>query len=648
MIVTGVTTAVALAALAGGVQAQPAPDAPLCAPDGVPVALAGSIGPDDAKTYQVHPFEVAPGTTRIEVSYGWSDPIGDLPAPGNPVTGLVQTVIDAGLWDHHGYRDVEGFRGWSGSRAGRTADGQDPIVVQQDVASRGYRPAPIAPGTWWLELGIAAVAPTGATWTGTITCTAPDVGAAFSSAPVDPNLVVDPDPGWYHADLHAHGYHSAGNAPAWDDIVDQARVAGLEVLPITEYVTGQHWDELGPVQVRNPDLLLWPGREIITYFGHAIVLGETRNVLEYRHGFEDVSMATIQDRTLADGALFGVAHPTTFAGPLFGSLCRGCEYTLDAVTDWSRVDTIEVLTGPVLATAAEAGVPFDPGARIANPFLRTAIERWDELLQAGFRITAVSGSDSKANEPEQERARVGIGSSATAILADELSRTALAEGLRAGHAYVRSLGALRSPELGIVATTADGSTAGIGDDLAADAAELAVTVTGGQGDRIVLVRNGQRFGSAIAVTSDPFTATVPIERHPASEGPLGTWVRVETIRTVEIVDGVAAPDHLVDLPLDVPADGDVLRFPTTIANPLFLTGTVADGGGDADGGAGGSSPDGRSDRSDPGPAAPPLPVTGSTGPSGVALIFLVAGILLVTRRAGSRRAGDGARQRAST
>lgn len=465
----------------------------------------------------------------------------------------------------------------------------------------------------------------------------PEVGAPFRSAPVDPSLVVDPDPGWYHADLHVHGYHSAGDAPEWDDIVEQARVAGLEVLPVTEYVTGQHWDELGPVQARNPDLLLWPGREVITYFGHAIVLGETRSVLEYRHGFEDVSMVAIQDRTLADGALFGVAHPTTFSGPLFASFCRGCEYTLGDVTDWSRVDTIEVLTGPVLATSAEAGIPFDPGARIANPFLRTAIEGWDELLQAGFRITAVSGSDSKANEPEDERDRVGIGSSATAILADELSRPALAEGLRSGRAYVRSLGALRSPELDIVATADDGSTAGIGDDLAADAADLAITVTGGVGDTIVLIRNGQRHGPAIEVTSDPFTATVPIERDPAGEGPLGTWVRVETIRAVEIVDGVALPDQLADLPLDVPADADVLRFPSTLANPVFLTGATSpdDGAGAGDGenappatGGEGTGGGEAADR--------PLPVTGPMGPITAGLVLLAAGAALTWRRASSR------------
>jgi hypothetical protein len=551
-------------------------DAPSCAPGGPPVELDGEVGPEDARTYQVHPFEVVAGTTRIEASYSWSDLIADSPVPGNPITGFTQTVFDAGLWDQRGYLDVEGFRGWSGSRAGRVADGQEPIVVQQDIASRGYRPAPIEPGVWWFELGVAAVAPDGASWQATITCSDPEVGAPFVAMPTDPDLVLSAQAGWYHADLHAHGFHSAGNAPPWDDIVAQARDAGLEVLPVTDYVTDQHWDELGPVQERNPDILLWPGQEIITYFGHAVALGDTRNVVEYRHGFQDVTMAGIQDATLADGALFSVAHPTIFPGPVFASVCRGCEYELDDHTDWSRVDTMEVLTGPALATANDIGVAFDPGARIANPFIRTAIELWDDLLQAGHRITAVSGSDSKASEPEEARQRVGIGSSATAIWAEELSQAALAEALRSGRAYVRTLGALRSPALEVVATAPDGTTTGIGDDLAADAADLTVTVAGGQGDLLVVLVNGERQGAAIEVDADPFTVTVPIERDVDGEGPLGTVVRLETIRAVEVVDGVAMPNQILALPLDAPAEGDVLRFPTTIANPIFLTG-AADG-----------------------------------------------------------------------
>ena len=91
--------------------------APACAPGGPPVVHAGSVGPADAKTYRTLPFEVAPGTTRVEVGYAWADVV---PLPGVPVVGgLVQTVLDLGLWDEGGVGTPEGFRGWSGSRQGK-------------------------------------------------------------------------------------------------------------------------------------------------------------------------------------------------------------------------------------------------------------------------------------------------------------------------------------------------------------------------------------------------------------------------------------------------------------------------------------------------------------------------------------------------
>ncbi len=99
-----------------------------------------------------------------------------------------------------------------------------------------------------------------------------------------------PEPGWYHADLHQHGRHSHPRAPEWDEFVARSRAAGLDVLPVVDYVVPWLWDELGPVQRAHPDLLVLPGREVITYFGHAVVLGETPGLVEYRHGFEDVDL----------------------------------------------------------------------------------------------------------------------------------------------------------------------------------------------------------------------------------------------------------------------------------------------------------------------------------------------------------------------
>jgi hypothetical protein len=359
-------------------------------------------------------------------------------------------------------------------------------------------------------------------------------------------------------------------------------------------VTGQHWSELGPVQAANPDLVIWPGREIITYYGHANALGETPSVLDYRHGFEDVTLRGIQAATRADGALFQVNHPTIWPGPVFSNFCRGCEFQQDEVAiDWSEVDTMEVLTGPVLASSAEVGLPGLP-VMMQNPFVQSAIDLWEEKLLAGHRITGVSGSDSKGVESAEERDRVGLGSSATAVYAKQLSRQALMDAVRAGHAYVRTMGVDDSPALELTARTPDGQTGIFGDRLAADTATVTVTVTGGQDQTLLVSRNGLPAGLPVPITADPFTHTFTATRS-GDEGPLGTFWRVDT-------------QALTPTP--------VL---TTIGNPIFLAGPGA-----ATGAAANDAP-----RSSVGAAgAAQLPTTG-VGPAVLpALVALAAGLAL--------------------
>jgi len=513
---------------------QAATDAAACAPDGAPVVFTGSVASADAKTYKTLPFEVAAGTTRVEVGYRWDDLV---PLPDLPVD-LVQTVFDLGLWDEGGVGTPEGFRGWSGSRQGKTAQGQDPVWVQADTAERGYRPDPVQPGTWNVDLGIASVTPLGATYEVTVRCLDPEVGPAFVSHPVDPTHVARTEPGWYHGDFHMHGRHSNPRAPDWPRFVQYARAAHLDFLPVTDYVTNQHHRELGPIQEANPDLVIWPSREVITYFGHATVFGETPHVADWRHGAPGVSLAGIQAASVADRALFGVAHPTIFPTAVFASFCRGCEFTLGDQIDWGDVDTIEVVTGPVLADDTQLGGP-GLGVQVQNPFVLTAMELWQRLLRAGHKITAVSGSDDKLG-PD-------LGSSATAVYAEELSRPALIEAVRAGHAYVRTHGVGASPALEMTAVTADGQRGIFGDVLYAGSAQVTVRVQGATGQLLAITKDGLPAG-VVPITSDDFTHTFGATRD-VSSGPLGTFWRVDTLA---LTSGSSSP------------------YLTTIGNPIFL------------------------------------------------------------------------------
>lgn len=519
-------TPVAPSSMPPPVAANPAPpsDVPRCAPGLAAIEQTGSAASGDAKTYRMLPFMVEAGSGRVEVSYTWTDKAGP------PSTPLTSTTFDLGLWDEQGYRSDAGFRGWSGSRQGRIDQEQPPVFVQADSADRGYVPGAIAPGVWYADLGIAAVAPQGADWLVKIECKAATAGATPADDPVDQNHVARAAPGWYLGDFHMHAFHSNPNAPDWEDFIAQSRAAQLDFLMVTEYVTGQHWKTLGAVQRAHPDLLIWPGREIITYFGHVMGLGETPGALEYRHGFEDVNIGAIQQAIKNAGALFQVNHPTSFPGPVFAAFCRGCEFTLGDQIDWDQVDTIEILNGPAIATADDIGLPI-PVGQMENPFMSTAILLWEQQLRAGHKITGVSGSDSKGVDAPEQRARKGYGSSATAVFVDNLSRAALIRGIQAGHAYVRTRGAAGSPELEFEASGPNNQRGIFGDTLilgSAETATLKTIVRGGMGQLLTYFQNGLPV-LTVPIINDPFEHSLPQAfRNPLTEGPLGTFWRVET------------------------------------------------------------------------------------------------------------------------
>lgn len=472
--------------------------------DGEPTVLTGRFDAEEHKSYRVLPVLVPEGAARLEVGYRWW-PEHD-------------TVLDLGLWDGAGYRAAEGFRGWSGSRAARAHQGEPPIWVEAGAADRCYRAGAVEAGVWWVELGAGDISAEGSSYEVTVAARSVATGGtAPAPDPVDADHVANPQPGWYHADLHQHGRHSHPRAPEWEELVARSRAVGLDVLPIVDYVVPWLWGELGPVQRAHPDLLVLPGREVITYFGHAVVLGETPGLVEYRHGFEDVDLGTIQQAAVEAGALFQVAHPTTYPEAVFGSHCRGCEFTLDASIDWGLVTSIEVLTGPVVL-----GEPPD----YPNPFVATALDRWQALLGAGHRLTAVSGSDDKLGDH--------FGSSATALWCRELSRAGVTEALRAGHAYVRTHGALASPALEVRA-----GEAMMGDTVIGPT-ELEVTVVNGQGQELVVLADG-RDRHVVDIPTEDFTWRTGIAPE-AGAGPLGTAWEVQTHDA---------------------------HAPTTIANPVF-------------------------------------------------------------------------------
>lgn len=514
-----------------------------CAPGAAKVEASGSLSTADAKTYFVLPVEVDSETQRIEVGYGWTDN-----GPGS--APLDDTTLDLGLWDNHGYRSASGFRGWSGNRQGRIQNGQDPVWVEAGSAERGYSPGVIQGGLWYVEIGVGAVTTAGTNWFVEVECLGNSSTVTQAPDPVDPAHVANAAAAWYHGDFHMHGYHSNGQGKRAADIATQARNVGLDVLFYTEYVVPQHWVEIGAAQRTNPDVLFYPGREIITYFGHANTLGETPLVADYRHGFEDVNLGDIQQQAIAAGALFQINHPTTFPGPAFEKICRGCAFELGDQIDWGQVHTIEVVTTLIEADATAVGSPAGLGT-IENPFVQTAVDLWHEQLNAGNRITAVSGSDARGHE-DQVPGRSGYGSTATALNATALSRAAVREAILNGRAQVKTYGVNHSPHAEVTVSANDGQVGSFGDTLniaPTDLATLTIQIANANGQTLELIQNGT-MTITVPITSDDFSHSQPITRS-AQEGPLGTFWRFD-----------------VRAPAEPAVPKTAIR--TLIANPIWL------------------------------------------------------------------------------
>ncbi|MFZ4432768.1 MAG: CehA/McbA family metallohydrolase [Microthrixaceae bacterium] len=497
----------------------PPSDVPTCGE--APTVLSGTATPEQAKSYEFVPFRVPEGTARIEIGYTWT--------PNDA------GVVDLGVWDQHGTSGPEAFRTWAGSRQGRIDTGTAPLVIAADRNERTVVARPVEPGIWHVELGLAAVeAPL--EWRVEVRCVPGPAPTPLPSDPVDPNVVIRDEPGWYAGDFHLHGYHSSPDGPDPDDMVAKAVAAGLDIIPVTEYVTPAHWDRLGTTQRTHPDVLIWPGREVISYFGHMIVLSETPGEVEYRVGFtppeadRPITPADIQQGAAADGGLVSLAHPTIFPPDTFGSACRGCFFERLDELDLERLTALEVVTE---GSVAELG-----GTEVPNPFVRTAVELWEGFLRDGHRITAVSGSDDKSGD--------SYGSTSTMVYAEQLSRPAVDRAIRQGHAYVRGVGN-ESPTMDLRATADDGSTGIFGDTLVTDRAEIAITVRGGEGQVLSVRRNGTEV-ERLPITTPEFSHTVTASRTD-DEGPLGTFWGAEVLDTTRFPG------------TDVP---------TVIANPVFL------------------------------------------------------------------------------
>ncbi|MFF1448560.1 CehA/McbA family metallohydrolase [Streptomyces sp. NPDC058274] len=404
------------------------------------------------------PVEVPAGVREIRVAYTYDKPA--VPA------GTMANALDIGVFDEHGTElGGRGFRGWSGGA--RTE-----FFIRADEATPGYIPGRVRPGTWHIALGPYTVAPQGLSYEVTITLTYGEPGQA--PKPVyPPSRAKGRGRAWYRGDCHLHSWYSDGRrTPA--EIAALARAAGLDFINSSDHNTCSshaHWaDQAGD------DLLIMVGEEVTTRNGHVVALGtDPGTFIDWRYRARDNRFGKYARQIRGAGGLVVPAHPH--------ATCIGCNWKFG----FAEADAVEVWNG--------AYTPDD----------EVALADWDGMLVASVRegrewIPAMGNSDAH-RDPDP------VGTPQTVVLAEDLTRDAIQDGIRAGRSYVAES---KDVSLTFSAAGPKGEHAGIGERLrvAADApVTVSLSVTGAPGCTLRFVTDqGVLFTSPAVDASGAGTA----------------------------------------------------------------------------------------------------------------------------------------------
>jgi predicted metal-dependent phosphoesterase TrpH len=352
------------------------------------IVLQGDVSGAQNKTYFEVPFTVPAGTHRISVDFQY--------------TGKDErATLDLGV------ADPERFRGQSGGNKSH-------FTIGETDATPSYLPGAIPPGQWRLLIAVPSMRPqTVSHYTAEIRFNSRDEDASFTAHPLEIGRR------WYRGDLHMHTAHSDGSCASQTGrmvpcpvflSVQTAASRGLDFIAITDHNTGSQNDALRELQPYFDRVLLIPGREITTFYGHFNIFGVTQFV-DYRVAPDALNLNSVLHDITSKGGIASVSH----AEAPRGEACMGCRWEPLAGADMSLFTAVEVING--------------------GRTMFSSTNFWDAQIRDGHRLAAIGGSDSHnaTNPPEPPGS---IGWPTTVVEADELSVPAILNGIRTGRTFV--------------------------------------------------------------------------------------------------------------------------------------------------------------------------------------------------------------------
>jgi len=361
--------------------------------DPLHLVITGRLTPEQTLTYVHVPFTVPEGIERIDVAYSYDAAISSDPliSGGN--------TIDIGIFDPRGVEFLKaGYRGWSGSA-------RREFSVGRTNATPGYMPGTIYAGTWNICLGAYIVAPQGCQYQIEIRLT-PAVDTVNLGFPKrlpldDTKSIPIKAEGWYFGEIHCHTINSDGDSTS-AEIVALAESLGLDFLAIMDHNNLTHQVDLNTLQAQTP-LLLIPGYEVTTYYGHWNIWGDGAWV-DFRVQ-QPADLARAITFAQAEGYLVSCNHPRP----------HGPDWAFPEVDGY---DCVEVWNGPW---------------ELLNTF---CLAFWEARLKRGERLTAVGGSDHHFTH-EAHLHQLGNPTIAVYMPPDQPpTARRLLDAIRAGHCFI--------------------------------------------------------------------------------------------------------------------------------------------------------------------------------------------------------------------